>query len=142
MLFFTHCSKTKDDRLKQTGEEVPPCKLYLAPFVQQFCRECEKLKLPCAIFSDLHGFVFPTDRIGWYDKNPTDVLHNEEERTSLFEKAYNTLRNYSEAYFYHLPEQIHKLHPLYRMLVDEMTERGAKIIEVTDLSQLSKLSRG
>ena len=121
---------------------MPPCKLYLAPFVQQFCRECERLRLPHAIFSDLHGFVFPTDRIGWYDKNPTDLLHNNAERIALFDKAYNTLRNYSVAYFYHLPEEMRRLHPLYRKLVDEMTERGIKIIEVSDLGQLSKLETG
>jgi len=139
-LFFTHCSMTKDDKLKGTGRKVSPCELYMAPFVQQFCHECKRLGLTYAIFSDVHGFVFPTDRIEWYDKSPTELLRNDAERKSLFDGAYSTLRNYSHAYFYHLPEEIRGLHPLYRMLVDDMTSRGIKISEITDLSLLSKLS--
>ena len=140
-LFFTHCSKTKDDRLRQTGDKVAPNRLYLAPYVQKFCRECERLGLTYAIFSDLHGFVFPTDRIRWYDKSPGELLRNDEERTKLFDKAYTTLRDYSETYFYHLPKVIRRLHPLYRMLIDEMTRKGIRITEITDLSLLSELSK-
>ena len=140
-IFFTHCSKSKDDRLKGTGQKVSPRDLYLASFVQQFCRECERLGLTHAIFSDLHGFVFPTDKIEWYDKNPTELLRDEKERNSLFDSAYSTLRDYSQAYFYHLPDEIRRLHPLYGMLVNDMTKRGIKITEITDLNLLSKLSR-
>ena len=137
-LFFTHCSKTKDDKLRGTGRKVSPCELYQAQFVQDFCQECEKLGLTYAIFSDLHGFVFPTDRIEWYDKNPSELCQNEEERRRLFDRAYSTLRNYSHAYFYHLPD---RLHQLYRMLIDDVTKRGVKITEITEVSQLAKLSK-
>ena len=141
ILFFTHCSKTKDDRLKQTGETVPPRQLYLADFVQRFCCECERLQIPYAVFSDLHGFVFAEDKIGWYDKDPTELLRNSRDRTELFQKACDTLKEYPEAYFYHLPEHIRRLHPLYRMLIEDMRRRGLKITEITDLSLLSTLPR-
>jgi hypothetical protein len=140
-LFFTHCSRTKDDRLKQTGGKVPPRCLYLADFVQRFCRECERLGIPYAVFSDIHGFVFAEDKIGWYDKDPAELLQNSRDRNELFQKAYDTLKEYSEAYFYHLPEQIRRLHPLYRMLIEDMRRRGLKMTEITDLNLLPGLPR-
>ena len=141
VLFFTHCSRTKDDRLKGTRVKVLPCDLYKAPFVQDFCKKCKCLDLPFAIFSDLHGFVFPTQRVEWYDKDPREILEDESAKNALFEKALATLRQYEIAYFYHLPETVRRLHPLYAALVEHLTRSGVRIVEITDLTKIDAVAK-
>jgi hypothetical protein len=140
-LFFTHCSRTKDDRLKGTGTKVSPCKLYKARFVQDFCDKCASLGLDFAIFSDLHAFVFPAQKIEWYDKDPREVLYNERAKNELFESALSTLRQFDAGYFYHLPENVRPLHRLYAELVEYLTRMGVRIVDITDLSQIDTIAK-
>jgi len=73
VLFFTHCCAKKDDSLKGTGKKVLPLELYLATPTQRFMRRCIEMGVEWAIFSDKHAFVFPKDKIEWYEK-PPDTL--------------------------------------------------------------------
>jgi len=125
-LYYTHCSGKKDDKLKGTSQKVPPQALYQSSKTQGFIKRCEEEVVKWAIFSDKYAFVFPSDRIGWYEKHPDDVT--EEEKGQLFDKAFNTLRNYDCAYFYYNPGRVH---PLYLELVNEMKMRGINIQEIT-----------
>ena len=82
VLYFTHCCAKKDDSLKGTGKRVPPMELYTATPTQSFMRRCADNRVEWAIFSDKFAFVFPNDRIPWYDKHPSTVLTPRKE-TSL-----------------------------------------------------------
>ncbi len=107
-LYFTHCSCEKDDKLKGTGKKVSPQELYKSPRIQGFIERCKGEGVEWAIFSDKHALVFPTDKIGWYDKHPDDV--SEEEKKLLFNKAFDTLKNYHRAYFCPCMGWVHHLY--------------------------------
>jgi len=138
ILFFTHCSGTKDDSLRGTGAKVPPCRLYKAPFVQQFCKKAQSLGVPYAIFSDLYGFVFSTQKIEWYDVSPEEITQDLSKKERLFLNALATLREFEACYFYHLPDHVRPLHRLYRQLVEEMRKNGINLIEITSLSEIDE----
>lgn len=125
-LYFTHCSGKKDDRLKGTNKKVSPQELYKSGRIQGFMKRCEEEGVDWAIFSDKYAFVFPSDRIGWYEKHPDNV--SEKEKKQLFEKAFNTLSNYDYAYFC---PSTGRVHHLYRELVNEMKMHGINIQEIT-----------
>lgn len=115
--------------------------MYRARFVQGFCEKCKSLGVTFAIFSDLHAFVFPAQKIEWYDKHPSEVLYNERAKNELFGKALSTLREFDIAYFYHLPENIRALHKLYAELVEHAARNGVRIVEITDLSQIERIAK-
>lgn len=130
-LYFTHCCHKKLDDLKNTGQRVPPMQLYIATPTQRFMKQCRKQRVEWAIFSDKYGFVFPDQRIEWYDKPPGFVTLDE--KKALFQSAFNTLTRYDLAHFYYNPGRIH---PLYLEMVDEMRRRGKNIEDITYLSQI------
>ena len=130
-LYFTHCCAKKDDSLKGSGKKVSPMQLYQATPTQRFMERCVETDVGWAIFSDKYGFVFPQDRVEWYEKHPKTVSASEKKR--LFNKAYADLQKYDTAIFYYNPGRIH---PLYRELVDEMRKRGVRIREITHLHQI------
>lgn len=125
-LYFTHCCFTKDDKLKGTGKKVSPQELYKSPRIEGFVERCKEEGVEWAIFSDKYALVFPTDRIERYDKHPDDVT--EEEKKQLFDKAFNTLRNYDCAYFW---ASTGRVHHLYRELVNVMRTLGINSKEIT-----------
>jgi len=132
-LYFTHCCAKKDDKLKGTNKKMSPQALYQSSKIQGFIKSCEEEGVEWAIFSDKYAFVFPSDRIRWYEKHPKDV--SEQEKKQLFDNAFNTLRNYDCTYFYYNPG---RLHPLYRELVNEMKMRGINIQEITSKYEIVK----
>lgn len=132
VLYFTHCCAKKDDSLKDTGKRVSPMELYKATPTQRFMRKCIETGVEWAIFSDMYAFVFPDDRIAWYEKHPSTLTHTEKRK--LFNDAFDVLKDYDLAYFYYNPG---RLHPFYRELVDEMRRRGKKIREITHLDDIS-----
>jgi len=132
VLYFTHCCATKDDSLKNTRKKAPPMELYKANTTQRFMKKCTKVRVEWAIFSDDHAFVFPDDRIEWYDKPPSTLTYTEKKK--LFNDAFETLKAYDLAYFYYNPG---RLHPVHRELINEMRRRGMDIREITHLDDIS-----
>ena len=132
VLYFTHCCAKKDKSLKDTEKRVSPMELYKATTTQRFMRKCTKAGVEWAIFSDKYAFVFPDDRIAWYEKHPSTLTYTDKKK--LFNDAFETLKAYNIAYFYYNPG---RLHPFYRELVDEMRRRGRKIREITHLDDIS-----
>lgn len=98
VLFFTHCCAKKDDSLKNTQQKVTPMRLYQVTPTQRFMKHCDWMKVDWAIFSDKYGFVFPEDKIEWYEKHPKKVT--EAENVSLFSEAFKTINNYDSVVFY------------------------------------------
>ena len=133
VLYFTHCCTKKDDSLKGTGRKVSPLELYKATLTQRFMRRCIKAEVEWAIFSDKYAFVFPDDRILWYEKHPSTLTYTEKKR--LFDDAFEVLKDYDLAYFYYNPG---RLHPFYRELINEMRGRGRDIREITHLDDIFK----
>lgn len=110
---------------------VPPAQLYQATPTQRFMRNCEQIGVEWAIFSDKYGFVFPNDRIQWYEKHPSTVTSSEKEK--LFNDANSLLQRYDLAYFYYNPGRIH---PFYLELAIEMRRRGRVVQEITHLGDV------
>jgi len=130
-LYFTHCCAKKDNSLKNTDKKVPPAQLYQATPTQRFVRNCQQVGVEWAIFSDKYGFVFPNDRIQWYERHPSTVTPSEKEK--LFNDANSLLQRYDLAYFYYNPGRIH---PFYLELVREMRRRGRAVREITHLGDV------
>jgi len=104
VLFITHCSRKKDNGLKNTDKKVAPDKLYTARFIQRFVAKCKEVNVGWAILSDKHGVVFPSDEISWYDLSPSDVINNDEKKQQLIQTLYNQLRTFDKVVFYHNPK--------------------------------------
>ena len=132
VLYFTHCCAKKNDSLKGTGKKVPPMELYKATPTQRFMRKCNEAEVEWAIFSDKYAFVFPDNRIAWYEKPPSTLTYTEKKK--LFNDAFETLKAYNIAYFYY---NSGRLHPVYRELINEMCRRGMDIREITHLDNIS-----
>jgi hypothetical protein len=130
-LYFTHCCAKKDETLRGSGKKVLPILLYQAKPTQRFMKRCINAGVDWAIFSDKYGFVFPEDRIQWYEKHPKTVSASEKSR--LFEEAYSVLKRYDKAVFYYNPGRIH---PLYIQLVEKMRKNGINIGEMTHLQDI------
>ncbi len=113
-IYVTHCSAKKDNSLKNTGEKVPPDKLYTATPTQRFMRKCSEKNVNWAIFSDLYGVWFPNVRREWYEKSPDTVT--EQEFRVLINDFDDRLKQYDEIWFYHNPG---RFHPLYKRLLQE-----------------------
>jgi len=43
-IYITHCSKKRNDSLKDTGKKVPPEKLYTAKMLLRFINKCKEKK--------------------------------------------------------------------------------------------------
>jgi len=127
-LYFTHCCAKKDESLKATPKKVSPLLLYTATPTQRFMRRCIEAEVEWAIFSDEYGFVFPSQNIGWYEKQPNSLTLAE--KKELFEKAFDVLEDYDLSYFYYNPGRIH---PFYLELLSQMRKRGVAIKEITHL---------
>ena len=125
-LYFTHCCAKKDDSLKGSGKKVSPMQLYQAAPTQRFMKRCVKVSVDWAIFSDKYGFVFPRERVEWYEKHPKTVTTSEKKQ--LFKVAYEDLHQYDRIFFYY---NLGRIHPLYRELVEEMIRKGVNISEIT-----------
>ena len=119
-IYITHCSRKKDDSLKNSNARVTPDKLYTARFVKYFIRRCKLRNVKWAIFSDQFGVVFPTDKIPWYDKSPDSVT--EEDREALFRDTLNKIKGY-QVWFYRL----FHFHHFYRDLLDDLKKAGIDI---------------
>lgn len=132
VLYFTHCCARKDDSLGGTSKRVSPMEIYRATPTQRFMKRCIEARVEWAIFSDKYAFVFPDNRVEWYEKHPSSLT--DAEKRKLFNDAFGVLKDYDLAYFYYNPG---RLHPFYRELVNEMKRRGRKIREITHLDDIS-----
>lgn len=131
VLYFTHCCAKKDDSLKGTGKRVSPLRLYKATPTQRFMQRCIEAGVAWAIFSDKYAFVFPNDKIAWYEKHPSTL--SQAEKGKLFNDAFYVLKDYELSNFYFNPG---RLHPFYQELVDELRRRGRNIREITHLNDI------
>ena len=114
-IYITHCSKTKNDSLKNTGIEVTPNRLYTSDRIQRFMNKCKEAEVNWAIFSDKYGVWIPAIKHRWYDKPPCEVTP--EEFIQLVNDFDRKLQDYDEIWFYHHPKYIH---PLYLKLLQEV----------------------
>lgn len=76
-IYLTHCSAKKDDKLKGTGLQVTPDRLYTSSRTQKFIDRCKAAGVNWAILSDKHGIWFPDAKHEWYDKHPGKVTYEE-----------------------------------------------------------------
>jgi len=93
-------------------------------------KKCKDQGVTWAIFSDLYGVYFPSDRHSWYEMPPDKV--NEEEFKRLVWDFDKKLKGYHEIWFYHHPARFHRL---YRRLLKESRLKGrvklfTKVLEI------------
>ncbi len=130
-IYLTHCSRKKDKRYKETGEEVPPDFLYTATPTQRFMARCKARGVHWAIFSDLYGVWHPQKRHKWYEKDPNKVT--EAEFLTLLQDFDEKLAGYSEICFYYNPG---RFHPLYARLLDRivLADRVKRMTHLGDIA--------
>ena len=131
-IFVTHCSRKKDDSLRDTGKAVTPEELYTAQPLRRFVRTCKDAGVEWAIFSDKYGIVFPSEKIEWYNKSPNEV--SEKEFQKLLQNFVSRLSAYEEVWFYHYG-RFHP-HPLYKTLATEARLRGTKVRLFSHISEI------
>ena len=129
-IYITHCSATKDARLKDTDTRVTPDRMYTSSRTQKFINRCKEQKVNWAILSDKHGIWFPNVKHKWYEKNPNKVT--DQEFQSLVDDFEKKLEPYAEIYFYYHPGRFHKL---YRRLLESVCLKGT-IIPFIHLDQI------
>jgi hypothetical protein len=138
ILYFTHCSAKKNDKYRNSFKKVFPIQLYTAAFIQRFIKQCEKAAVEWAIFSDKHGFVFPNDKISWYEKHPSTVTKNQAELHQLLDNAYHQLKNHELGFFYYNPGRFHHL---YELLISYLKDHGLEIKRITHLYEIKEGSK-
>lgn len=126
-IYLTHCSAKKDDSLKERGGKTTPDRLYTSPFVERFTTKCISEDVKWAIFSDLHGVMFPKVELEWYDKHPDQVM--ESEFRELVKDFDDKLGTYDEIWFYYDPAHYH---PFYDKLL-QAADCRVKVIKFSDL---------
>jgi len=129
-IYLTHCSFHKDDSLKGTGKLVVPEQLYTSEVLQRFVKRCKAKKVQWAIFSDLYGVWFPTEKHGWYEKSPSTVT--QKEFNTLMNDFDTKLAKYNEVFFYYNPG---RYHPLYARLL-KSSKLAPRIKEITHLHEI------
>lgn len=115
-IYVTHCSRSKDDKFQFTNATTTPDVLYTSSKTQAFTRECKTKRVQWAIFSDKYGIWFPSEKHGWYEKDPNTVT--ESEFKQLLRDFDAKLAVYDEIWFYHNPGRFHHL---YKRLLDLST---------------------
>lgn len=113
-IYLTHCSAKKDEKLKNSKDKVSPEKLYTSSKLLGFVNKCKEASCKWAIFSDLYGVWFPTEKHKWYEKHPKKVT--EEEFQQLLSSFDERLLGYDEIFFYYNPG---RFHALYKRLLEE-----------------------
>lgn len=130
-IYITHCSATKEESLRNTAKKVTPDKLYTSEPIQRFMNKCKELNVKWAIFSDLHGILFPKVERHWYEKAPDTVTDHE--FSELVDNFEQELGVYDEIFFFYDPE---RFHPLYKRLINE-TKINNKIILFSNLKDIN-----
>jgi len=131
-IYITHCTSLKDSRFKGTNEKVTPDVLYIGKKIQRFINNCKKKNVNWAIFSDNYGVWFPYEKHEWYEKPPNLVTDSEFEQ--LVSSTKKKLKNY-RAYFYGNYKS-HHFHPLYRKLVDRLSNEGIDIKLISKFEEI------
>lgn len=93
-------------------------------------KKCKEMNVRWAIFSDLHGVIFPHLKYGWYDKAPDSVT--EEEFGELLGDFDEKLRDFDEIWFYYNPGRFHRLYK--RLLLQ--TEHKNRLTQFTHLREI------
>ena len=129
-IYVTHCTKKKDDRLKDTGEKVTPDSLYRGKFIEAVMRTCKQRGVEWAILSDSYGVWFRDVKHEWYEKDPDTVTDSE--FWGLVRDFDERLEAYDEIWFYHNPG---RFHPLYGRLLTEtrLTDRVTLFSRVAEI---------
>jgi hypothetical protein len=141
-LYITHCSGTKNDNLKGTGEKVTPDRLYTGPRKQSFMEKCKELDVRWAIFSDLYGVWFSEEKHEWYEKDPNEIVKGQEIKDpekfkELLNESEKRLKSFDIVCFYGNHKSRY-FHPLYRRLIDELKNRGLNIVLISHLYDIKK----
>jgi hypothetical protein len=132
-IYITHCSATKDERLKESKEKVTPDDLYISPRIQSFIQACQAKNAKWAIFSDQYGIVFPEDKIAWYEKSPDSV--SPQEYLVLLGSFIQRLAGFNEIHFYYNPGRFHSL---YSKLVTQAKSVGMNIVLFSSISDIQQ----
>ena len=130
-IYLTHSSWKKDEALRGTGKLVAPEQLYTAQYLQRFVRRCKEAEVEWAIFSSLHGILFPADRVAWYEKDFYEI--SEADYQGLLEDFVAKLEPYDEIWFYHNPGRFYLL---YQMLVMDVSSRGYRLVPFSHLDEI------
>lgn len=116
-VYVTHCSRKKNDLLRESGEEVTPDQLYTSRKTRAFMRRCLTQKVRWGIFSDYYGIWFYPERHAWYGDDVGDPSRVTEAKFQELLADFDTkLARFREICFYRHPTYFH---PLYRRLLDE-----------------------
>src|SRR5258708_5599359 len=118
-IYVTHCSANKRLSVRRSRKAVSPDVLYTSGRIQRFMSRCKARKVRWAIFSDLYGVWFATERRRWYEKHPDKVTKSE--FRALVQNFDRRLRRFREIRFYYHPARFHRL---YRRLVRQSRLRG------------------
>ncbi len=109
-IYITHCSATKNIKLKNTRIKVFPDKLYTAIPTQRFMNKCKTMGVDWAIFSDKYGIWFPNIKHTWYEKNPSAITITDQHFSWLLNDFNKKLQAYNEIWFYYNPGRFHRLY--------------------------------
>jgi len=126
-IYITHCTNKKDHRLRDTKQRVTPDKLYIGDKITRFINRCRSQNVEWAIFSDLYGIWFPSEKHVYYEKHPNKV--SKEEFENLLNDTENKLKKYNIVYFYG-NHKSHYFHHLYKKLITQLRKRGVNIIKL------------
>ena len=77
--------------------------------------------------------VFPSDTKGWYNLPPSKVMRDEEKKKELLQKLHDQIKAFDAVLFYHNPG---RFHPLYKFLVEKLTQKGINICMISHLSEI------
>ena len=130
-IYLTHSSWKKDEALRGTGKMVAPEQLYTAQYLQRFVQRCKQAGAEWAIFSSLHGIVFPGDRIAFYERDFYEIT--EADYRWLVNDFLAKLDGFDEIWFYHNPGRFYQL---YQWLVMDVVSRGLHLIPFSHLDEI------
>ncbi|MFH1127575.1 MAG: hypothetical protein V1718_05700 [archaeon] len=130
-IYITHCTSKKDNRYKETNEEITPDTLYVGKKIQRFINNCRNKNVNWAIFSDHYGIWYPYEKHKWYEKPPDNVTDSEFEQ--LVKSSKEKLKNYDKVYFY---RHSCRFHPLYRKLVKRLYDEGINIELISKFQEI------
>ncbi len=132
-LYITHCTKIKDDSLKEKDIEVSPDKLYTGKKIQRFMKKCKDCNVKWAIFSDLYGVWFFDVKHKWYEKHPNEVTPQEFD--NLVKESEEKLKGFDKIYFY-ANYKSHYFHHLYKEAIEELKNKGLNILLISHLTDI------
>jgi hypothetical protein len=132
IIYLTHCSKDKFAQAKESGDKLPPDKLYTDPGLQAFIDRCKQTSSHWAILSDKYGLFFPWESHEYYEKPPASVTPDEE--NAITEDLQTRLAGYREIHFFIRRDTFH---PFYERVLKN-GHLADRVMFFEDLSLITK----